>query len=169
MKFHQILSLILFFVLVLVSGASRATVEDGTIITKETLAPLADWVTQETGVAIHALPITTASGHRLKTALGLKGVQQARAAAAYLPGQIVINNVIWDPDSLVAQSYIVHELVHHTQLISRKQYPCHAAKEREAYMLQNQWLAEQGQEPIVTQEWIDKISSCGAGNEYDAD
>jgi len=26
--------------------------------------------------------------------------------------------------------------------------------------LQNQWLAEHGEEPAVTQEFIDKISSC---------
>jgi hypothetical protein len=167
MKFPRILSLVLSL-LALSSGASAA-VDEGTVITKDQLAPLASWVADATHVDIKALPITTASGHRLKTALGLKGVQQARAIAAYLPGQIVINNIIWDPDSIRAQSYIVHELVHHTQLISRKQYPCHAAKEREAYMLQNQWLAEHGEEPIASQEWIDKISSCEAGNEYDAD
>ena len=146
-----------------------ASVSDGTKIDNDTLAPLASWVEDATHIKMKAMPITTASGSRLKNALGLKGVQQARAAAAYLPGQIVINNTIWDPESLIAQSYLVHELVHHAQLLSRKPYPCHAAKEREAYMLQNQWLAEHGEGPIVTQEWIDKISNCSSSEYYDGD
>jgi len=63
----------------------------------------------------------------------------------------------------------VHELVHHAQLLSRKEYPCHAAKEREAYMMQNQWLTEHGESEIVSQEWIDKVSACGTSDYYDAD
>jgi hypothetical protein len=116
-------------------------------------------------VAIPVAPIATASGRTLKTALGLEGVQQARSLAAYLPGQIIINNIIWDPESLRSESYVVHELVHHAQLLSGRQYPCHAAKEREAYTLQNQWLTEHGDEPIVSQSWIDRMSACPAGSE----
>ena len=144
-----------------------ATVEDGTILTNAQLAPLASWVSQQTHVTISSLPMTTASGLRLKTALGLHGVQQARAVSAYLPGQIVINNVMWDPESLRSQSYIVHELVHHAQLLSGRHYACHAAKEREAYTLQNQWLAEHGEDPIVSQQWIDELSSCSGSHAND--
>src|ERR1700761_2199691 len=147
MKLYRILTLSLL--LVAFTGHAYATVTDGTRISNDDLQPLASWVEDAMGMKMKALPITTASLNRLKTSLGLKGVQQARAAAAYLPGQIVISNVIWDPESLRSQSYLVHELVHHAQLLSRKQYPCHAAKEREAYMLQNQWLAEHGEDPIV--------------------
>ncbi|MER2519246.1 MAG: DUF6647 family protein, partial [Bdellovibrionales bacterium] len=136
--------------------------DDDTEITSETIAPLASWVEQATQVPIPALPITTASGRRLKAVLSMTGVLNARAAAAYLPGQIVISNIMWDPESLRSQSYLVHELVHHTQLIGRKQYSCAAAKEREAYMLQNRWLEANGEEPLVTQEWIERISSCSA-------
>ena len=145
-------------------------VSDGEVISAETMAPLASWVEEATHTTMEALPIATASGTKLKTALALHGVQQARAAAAYLPGRIYISNMIWDPESIRSQSYIVHELVHHAQLVSRREYPCHAAKEREAYMLQNQWLAEHNQPPIVSQEWIDNISSCSApGADEDAD
>ena len=151
------------------SSGVLADSDDATIIPSETVAPLASWVEQATHTHMQALPRTIASSHKLQAALSLDGVQKARAAAAYLPGQIVISNVVWDPDSVRAQSYLVHELVHHAQLISRRVYPCHAAKEREAYMLQNEWLRQHGEEPLVTQEWIDHISSCGNGNDGDGD
>lgn len=144
---------------------SNAAVTDGTAITAAEMAPLAAWVSNATHVKISAPPIATASGRILKTALGLEGAQQARSIAAYLPGQIIINNIVWDPDSLTSQSYIVHELVHHAQLLSGRHYACHEAKEREAYTLQNQWLAEHGEDPIVTQGWIDKMASCGEHGE----
>jgi hypothetical protein len=161
MKFRRIL----FFLvpLLALTNSAFATVSDGTTITNEMLVPLADWVEQATHVAIKSLPITLASNVRLIIALNLRGVQRANAAAAYLPGQIIISNTIWDPSSVRMQSYVVHELVHHAQLLSRKKYPCSAAKEREAYTLQNRWLVEHGEEPLVTPEWIDKISSC-SGN-----
>jgi hypothetical protein len=149
----------LFTMLALVACADN-TVADGTTIPASTVQPLASWVEQQTGVKMAALPITEASGMRLKTSLGLEGVQQARAVAAYIPGQIIINNVIWDPQSLVAQSYLVHELVHHAQLFSGKTFPCPEAKEREAYTLQNKWLVEHGEEPIVDAGWIDNMSQC---------
>src|ERR1700722_19873162 len=135
-----------------ITGLAHASVKDGTIISPDTITPLAEWVQDATDIDIVSLPLTIASNHELATALKLKGVQRAQAAAAYLPGQIIINNMIWDPESPQARSYIIHELVHHAQLLSRVKYPCHAAKEREAYMLQNRWLVEQGGEPLVSQE-----------------
>lgn len=153
---------ILIAFLALPGSSAFATVEDDTEIASDTIMPLAAWVEQATQIRISALPITTASGRRLKAVLGMSGVQNARAAAAYLPGQIVISNVMWDPESLRAQSYLVHELVHHTQLIGRKSFPCSAAREREAYMLQNRWLEAHGEEPFVSQDWIDRIASCNA-------
>ena len=138
----------------------NAAVSDGTRIQNETLKPLAQWVANATGVKISAMPIVTASGTLLKTSLGLQGAQQARSMAAYLPGQIIINNVIWDPESERSKSYIVHEMVHHAQLLSGKSYPCHNAKEKEAYELQNRYLIEHGEEPIFSQNWIDQMSSC---------
>lgn len=149
------------FSLLLPSQKAQATVADGTILPASEMAPLVAWVAHATHVNVSAQPIITASGRILKTALGLEGERQARAMAAYLPGQVIINNTIWDSESLSAKSYIVHELVHHTQLLSGRTYPCHEAKEREAYTLQNQWLVEHGEDPIVTQEWINKMSSCG--------
>jgi hypothetical protein len=151
---------LLTFTMLALTNCADNSVADGTRIPNETIKPLATWVEQQTNVKMAALPITEASGMRLKTALGLEGVQQARAVAAYIPGQIIINNIIWDPESLVSQSYIVHELVHHAQLFSGRTYPCPEAKEREAYTLQNKWLVEHGESPIVSTGWIENMSEC---------
>jgi hypothetical protein len=138
----------------------QAAVPDGTMISAAILSPIARWVENASHMRIHSLPIVTASGFRLKTSLGLEGVQQARSIAAYIPGQIIINNIVWDPESLRAQSYLVHEMVHHAQTLSGRTYPCHNAKEREAYILQNQWLAEHGESPLYNQYWINEFSAC---------
>jgi hypothetical protein len=155
---------LLAFCLFALTNCADTSTADGTVIQPATVQPLANWVENATGVKMVALPITEASGMRLKTALGLEGVQQARAVAAYIPGQIIINNIIWDPQSLVSQSYLVHELVHHAQLLGGKVYPCSEAKEREAYTLQNKWLVEHGESPIVSEGWIDNISECKASS-----
>jgi len=151
---------LLAFTMFTLTNCADTSVADGTTIPASTVQPLASWVEMQTGVHMVALPITEASGMRLKTALGLEGVQQARAVAAYIPGQIIINNIIWDPGSTVSKSYLVHELVHHAQLFSGKTYPCPEAKEREAYTLQNKWLLEHGESPIVDEDWIANISEC---------
>lgn len=159
-KFNFLLLALTMFAMT--NCADNGYTADGTYINPETIKPLASWVEQQTGVKMAALPVTEASGMRLKTALGLQGVQQARAVAAYIPGQIIINNVIWNPASKVSQSYLVHELVHHAQLFSGKTYACSQAKEREAYELQNRWLVEHGESPIVSEDWIANIAECKA-------
>jgi len=160
--FMLAIALAIFWAFALLATCSKAdaAVPDGTIISPETVAPLARWVEKETHVPIHALPITIASGSKLKTALGLEGTQQARSVAAYIPGQIIINNIVWDEQSARAQSYMVHELKHHTDTLTGRKYACHNAKERDAYMLQNKWLAEHGEDPIYSQERIEQLSKC---------
>jgi hypothetical protein len=151
----------LFLILaVLCMSPLWSAVEDGTLISQKEMQPLAQWVGEAMQVKMRNLPIGVASGTRLKFTLGLQGAQRARSVAAYVPGQIIVNHVIWDPDSIRSQSYVVHELVHHAQALSGKRYPCQAAKEREAYVLQNRWLSERGEDPIVSDYWIDNKSAC---------
>lgn len=142
------------------STPSYAVVEDGTHVDQNDVWPLMEWVEAQTGVKVPGLPTVTASGTRLKTAMGLQGIQQARSMAAYIPGQVIINHVIWDRTSVRSTSYLVHELVHHAQFFSNKKYACNNEKEREAYEMQNKWLAERGEGPIVTERFIKDISSC---------
>ncbi len=152
--------IIVLLILISLPMSGRAAVPDGTRISGAEVASLIVWVEKAMSVNIPVAPIITASGRVLKTSMGLEGVQAARSMAAYLPGQIIINNIIWDPESLSAQSYLVHELVHHAQLLSGRTYACHNAKEREAYTLQNQWMTDHGEEPIVSEGWINRLSSC---------
>lgn len=158
---YSFLTLMLLAGSLFTSGASAA-VSDGTIIPASTLAPLAAWVEQATHVSMTFLPMAIASDRKLEKALHVEDAQHAGAVGAYIPGRLIISNTIWDPKSLESQSYIIHELVHHAQLVSGKTYVCHAAKEREAYMLQSAWLVEHHLKPLVTQAWIDSMSSCDA-------
>lgn len=143
-----------------VSQPVHAAVDDGTIISANTIAPLMAWVEQATGTKVPRAPRVIASATKLKTSLGLHGVQQARAMAAYVPGQVILNNIAWDEESVRSTSYLVHELVHHAQLFSGKKYPCNNAKEYEAYRLQNAWLAQQGEDPIVSERFIASVATC---------
>ncbi len=155
----SLFALIVFVAAFVASGASAA-VSDGTKISAEQLAPLAAWVELHTHVPMQILPTAVASDRKLEKALHFDDAQYAGAVGAYMPGRLVVSNRVWDPASLEAQSYVVHELVHHAQFLNSRAYPCHAAKEREAYMLQSEWLIEHGQKPIVTQAWIDRMASC---------
>lgn len=135
-------------------------VADGTVLSDETLLPIKTWIEKNTRYRISALPIVIASGNRLKMDLGLSGEQQRRSIAAYLPGQIIINNVVWDASSKTSISYLVHEMVHHAQTLNNAKFPCQQERNREAYSLQNKWLEENGESPLYSPEWIDKISNC---------
>lgn len=148
------------FGLLCVPVSSFASVDDGTKIPAEVLRPLAKWVEKNSGMRMKSLPLAVASRTILKTSLGLEGVQQARSVAAYLPGRIIVNSSNYDEESIVSKSYLVHEMVHHAQLLNRKKYPCHEAKEKEAYILQNRYLEEHGEDPIYSQRWIDEIARC---------
>jgi hypothetical protein len=152
--------IVILGLLSLANCAGSGAVSDGTVFKPEMVRPYAKWVQTAMNVDMSSLPITTASGTQLRNSLGLKGLNQARAMGAYLPGRIILNNVAWDAESLRSQSYLVHELVHHAQLISGRHYECEDAKERESYSLQNRWLVEHGDRPLVGQDFIDRISAC---------
>jgi hypothetical protein len=49
----------------------------------------------------------------------------------------------------VYTSILLHELVHHMQAESGKDFQCRGKKEEEAYDLQNKWLKEQGEEGVI--------------------
>ena len=144
------------------SATAKAEVNDGTMIEFSTLMPLASWVEKATNVKFSFLPIAVASDRKLERALRIEDVQRAGAVGAYVPGRLMISNEVWDPDSLQAQSYVVHELVHHAQWVSGRTYACNEAKEREAYVLQSRWLTEHGQKPLVDQAFIKKMATCPA-------
>jgi hypothetical protein len=156
--------------LLFLAGPALSAVSENTTISPAVMRPLANWVEYATHVQMQVLPVAIASNRKLERTLHIDDALHAGAVGAYIPGRIVLRSDMWDPDSVKAQSYLVHELVHHAQLVSGRWYPCDAAREREAYMLQSQYLTEHEQKPIVTQAWIDTISSCASpAEDHDAD
>lgn len=58
---------------------------------------------------------------------------------------------------------LLHELVHFLQHASGEEFQCAAAMELDAYLLQEQWLHEQGHPPMTDMFTIIVRSSCGFG------
>ncbi len=106
-----------------------------------------DWVRRKTGLAettappavwfvsagcLRAIRRSAAAGP-----LGIEAVYAPDSATVFLRGR-------WRADSLAARSILVHEFVHHAQALSGRTFACPAAAEKQAYALQEAWLAEHG-------------------------
>ncbi|WP_162937834.1 DUF6647 family protein [Indioceanicola profundi] len=80
--------------------------------------------------------------------------------AAYVPGLIILDQAGFDEGSSWDMGFLIHELVHHVQHMSGRIYPCPAAREREAYQLQNEWLVMMGHAPAFSDGFISQNSRC---------
>lgn len=56
----------------------------------------------------------------------------------------------WTGDSAAEQSVLVHEMVHHLQNVAGVKYECSGAREKPAYLAQDQWLKLRGLELETT-------------------
>lgn len=146
--------------LVLTAGGARAEVPDGTKIDKGLVGNLMSWVVTQTGYQAPNQPTVLASEEKFQLVMKMKGVHYADARAMYIPGMVILNNYTWDEQDPVQISLLVHELVHHAQLFSKRKYACAEAKEYEAYTIQNKWLEAHGHRPFASQGWIDRMSDC---------
>jgi len=144
----------------LMSGIARAEVPDGTKIDPQLVGGLMRWVERETGYHAPAQPVVVASEEKFQLVMQMRGVHYADARAMYIPGTVILDNNSWEEDDPVQISLLVHELVHHAQLFSKRKYACADAKEYEAYVIQNRWLEAHGQSPFASQSWIDRMSHC---------
>lgn len=86
-------------------------------------------------------------------------VEPGLRAAYDLTSQRIFLVLPWDPDDPRHVSALLHELVHHVQLLNRA-WECPEATEWEAYDLQAQWLAENRIDPGFDWLWIYMISRC---------
>jgi hypothetical protein len=148
---------------VLGSGAARAEVADGTRIASGLVGNLLSWITSQTGYVAPSQPVVLASEEKFQLVMQMKGVHYADARAMYIPGMVILDNNSWEESDPVQISLLVHELVHHAQLFSKRKYACADAKEYEAYSIQNKWLEQHGQAPFASQAWIDRMSRCENG------
>lgn len=140
---------------------ARAEVEEGAIIKAAAIAPLMKWVAGATGIAVPNQPQVIASQNRLSQVTAANYAHQGRIQAAYIPGTVFLNHLHWDIEDATQVSLLVHELVHHAQLFANnRQWPCQAAKEAQAYHLQNLWLEQHGHQPFVSESRIKRISQC---------
>jgi hypothetical protein len=144
----------------LLGGAAQAEVADGTRIKPALVNQLLSWVTSQTGYMAPSQPVVVASEEKFQLVMKMKGVNYADARAMYIPGMVILDNNTWEEEDPVQLSLLVHELVHHAQLFSKRKYACSDAKEYEAYVIQNKWLEQHGQPPFASQGWIDRMSRC---------
>lgn len=111
------------------------------------LIELMTWIAMQTGlVAVEPPNIVFVSHDRLvEKAYGDSVSEDPTVAALYdresmgifLPDD-------WDKDDMFQLSALVHELVHHMQLLNNVRPPCSYALEAEAYSVQAKWLKQKG-------------------------
>lgn len=159
MKLLRIISIGLLS-LGVVSGGAHAEVPDGTKVDAALVGSLLGWIEKQTGYRAPNQPSVVASQEKFQMVMNMNGVHYADARAMYIPGMVILDNEAWEADDPVQLSLLVHELVHHAQLFSKRKYACSDAKEYEAYIIQNQWLEAHGQKPFASQAWIDEMSTC---------
>lgn len=135
-------------------------VPDGTAIDPDLVQELLAWVSVQSGYHPPGPPVVIASREKFVQLMRKTGARLSNARAMYIPGMVVLDNNTWDAQDPMQLSLLVHDLVHHAQLFSGKTYPCRAAKEQEAYTLQNKWLAERGAGFFASDAWIERLSQC---------
>jgi hypothetical protein len=150
----------LFLLAACLTVAAPASLKAEETIPNAFMRPLMNWIGESMGVRVAQLPRATVSLERMLGEIGHPQRQSALARAMYIPGQIIIDDTFWDPGDQRKVSFLLHELVHHAQYVTRRRYPCARAKEWEAYRLQNLWLIERGLPPAVDEEFIARMASC---------
>ena len=79
-----------------------------------------------------------------------------RVVVFYMPGRMYILQS-FNPSQM---QYLVHECVHHVQMVMGYKYPCWDAREREAYQIQNQYANDNNQRIFMSEERIEQLSAC---------
>lgn len=113
------------------------------------VAPLWRWVVGRTGLPEEAPPpAVRAVSERCLLAFRHGSFQRAaifEIEAAYAPaGATIYLRRGWRGESPAARSILVHELVHHAQHLGGSRFACPAEAEKQAYRLQEAWLAQHG-------------------------
>lgn len=123
------------------------------------------WVAERMGASVPDLPrilVSRQALHEHTSNLTVRASMDRRATiqAAYVPGLIILDQAGFDEKSVWDMGFLVHELVHHVQHMSGRTYACPAAREREAYELQNAWLSMMGEAPAFPESFIAQLSRC---------
>ena len=114
---------------------------------KEAIAALLTWICLQLSVAPPPPPLVEKVSPRglVEMNFGENPPENASVTALYSRAtKTVYLREGWRADDLRDRATLLHELVHHVQETRRLSYPCVAARERDAYYLQLQWLREHG-------------------------
>jgi hypothetical protein len=116
---------------------------------ENTLQELANWTARQAGLA----PAKSLPSIAFAVPDELKQLRDGGSLAQHGTGLIAIYDPrtktillseSWSGSTAAATSVIVHELVHHLQRESGKQYGCVQEQEEQAFAIQEAWLAEHG-------------------------
>lgn len=141
---------------------------------KELLVALMVWVGANSGYEINNTPPDVA----YKSYQQLHNIMFADKLA-FDPNNIIVQALYLDetetiylpvgftPDTPEKVATLVHELTHHMQNLSAKKYKCQAAKEPEAYDMQDKFLNTMGlhlEDVGINWLFVAAISTCVRGN-----
>ncbi|WP_114394650.1 DUF6647 family protein [Oleisolibacter albus] len=126
------------------------------------VATLQRWVEAQFATGELPAPAVVADRTALGAVSGMAALTRPgeRVKALYVPGIVILDPQAFQWDDTDEVSYLLHELVHHVQVSSGRSFPCNNAMEADAYRLQNQWLIEQGRQPLYSDRWIAGKATC---------
>ena len=132
------------------------------IVPTSHIQPLVEWVETRTNLMLLPRPHIFVSDEALANLTRGSSSEKGRdRIAAYHDGVIVVSAKYWQPGDIADQSVLVHELVHYAQEVGEhKAYACPSQREAEAYRLQNAYLVEQGERPMLDSGELERLNQC---------
>jgi hypothetical protein len=149
-------------------GHSRARAE-------ALVGPAMAWAAAELGLPVPEAPEIRFADRtrmaRLRFGAEFSAEQAEHVLALYdTDRQIMYLPEGWTGDDPASMSILVHEVVHHVQEAASVDFPCLAAREKDAYALQARWLEERGEDLFARFEINDLalhfLTHCSEGSSY---
>ncbi|MDR3450128.1 MAG: hypothetical protein P4M15_10355 [Alphaproteobacteria bacterium] len=125
------------------------------------IRPLVEWVETRMNLMLLPRPAIYISDTAIQRLASFDADSDGtRKIGAYHSGMIYISSDYWQPGNIADDSVIIHELVHYAQDIGYDTYACANAREYEAYNLQNAYLAQHGERPIIDADDLAALAHC---------
>lgn len=163
---RMLLAAAAFMAALLLAGATMAQPQMAQTQAAQTqdnrVATLQRWVEAQFATGELPAPAVVADRTALGAVSGMAALTRPgeRVKALYVPGIIILDPEAFHWEDTDEVSYLLHELVHHVQVSAGRSFPCNNAMEADAYRLQNQWLIEQGRQPLYSDHWIAGKATC---------
>ena len=145
-------------VMLALGGAESAHADQ--MVAASDVASLIDWVETRTNIMLLPRPRIFLSAKALGDLAGDHAQYGHETIAAYRNGRIYLLPKFWSPGNVADDSVIVHELVHYAQDLREHSTACRNQREAEAYQLQNEYLLEHSERPIIDAVQLRLIGKC---------